>query len=131
MPTQVHLLLTFLCSWSIVYAQNNLTSPCINVGDCYPEVTPDANYLGTSLFGWDKCTTSGPGSLNQKSWINGGYDDVHTIANVDGTYQNIPWNSAAANEFFGPENSLGPAFRTQIQCELAGGCVPNGNLGTC
>lgn len=100
---------------SLAHGQNT-ESPCVNAGDCYPEAST-ANFFGTSLFGWDKCTNVGVGPLNQKSWINGGYDDVHTMADVDGTYANIPWNSAAANDFFGPDNKLGSDIKTQITSE--------------
>jgi hypothetical protein len=110
--------LLFLGFSPFVHSQGNTTNPCINVGDCFPEVTPDANWVGTSFFGWNKCTTSGVGPLNQKAWINDGYTDTHTMAKIDGTYQNIPWDSAAVNEFFGPTNKLNTAIRTQIQSEL-------------
>ena len=107
------LFLLFLTS--LVYGQYNTTSPCVNVGDCYPGVTPDSKRVGTSLFGWDKCTTSGALSLNQKAWINGGYHDTNTIASINGTYQNIPWNSAAVNDFFGSESKLNTTTRERIQ----------------
>lgn len=107
----------FLLPFTLLVYGQNTTSPCVNAGDCYPEVTPD-NALATWLFGWDKCTTTGIGAANQKSWINAGYDDQQTMANIDGVYQNIPWNSAAANEFFGPENALGTGVKKQVQSEM-------------
>ena len=108
--------LTFSIIIGVVYGQNE-SNPCIGEDDCYP-VYDASNVLGTSLFGWDGCTKVGAGSLNQKAWINGGWDDKRTMIEADAksdAYQPINFANAAAIDFWGPLNSVTASAKTQIR----------------
>jgi hypothetical protein len=118
-PIRALLPLIFSILFTVVYSQTE-SGPCINEDDCYP-VYNASNVLGTSLFGWDKCTKAGVGSLNQKAWINGGWDDKRTIIEADSkndAYRPINFANAAAIDFWGPLNSVTDTAKTQIKSTL-------------
>lgn len=89
--------------------------------DAYPVITEGNNWLGTRIFGFEKCNEEG----RSRRFVEQAYDEMHEIAATDGVYRNIPWRQAAASEYFG--TLLYPEVEPQIQGEF----YPSARLEGC